>query len=282
MKQKEFCLRLKLQKGITNKEMHLVVEQLGYDQLEITFDLIQELDISSKLRHKILQAMKNSALDQCIERIMMQCEVITIFDNIYPSQLREIYSPPIILFARGDLKLLQKRITVVVGSRYPTSYSSFVLKNLIPKLIQQDIVIASGLARGVDALAHRETLKNEGKTIAVIGNGLNYFYPNQNQKLQEKIMKQGLVLSEYLPDTPPLPFRFVERNRVLAGLCENVIVTEAKKKSGSLITANYALEANRNIFAVPGPLSSNLSEGPNELIAAGAYPILKDDFEITL
>lgn len=279
MKQKEFCLRLKLQKNISNKEIHHFIRHLDYEQQEITFDLIEEIDISSNLRRKILQAMKNTALNICIERILMQCEVITIFDKIYPSQLREIYNPPIILFARGNLDLLQEKITVIVGSRYPTSYSLFVLEKLIPNLLEEDMVIASGLARGVDALAHSETLKNGGKTIAVIGNGLNYFYPKQNQNLQVNIMNQGLVLSEYLPDTPPLPFRFVERNRILAGLCENIIITEAKKKSGSLITANYALEANRNIFAVPGPLSSSLSEGPNELIAAGAYPILREDFK---
>lgn len=282
MKQKEFCLRLKLQRNISNKEIYHIIEQLDFIQEEITFDIINELDISSELHYKLVQAMKSSALDTCIERILMQCEIITIFDEIYPVQLREIYHPPVILFARGDLRLLQKQITVIVGSRYPTEYSTFVLKNLIPNLVKQDMVIASGLARGVDALAHTQTLKNGGKTIAVIGNGLNYFYPKQNQNLQLNIMNQGLILSEYLPDTPPLPFRFVERNRILAGLCKNVIVTEAKKKSGSLITANYALEANRNIFAVPGPLSSPLSEGPNDLIAAGAYPILKDDFEISL
>lgn len=282
MKQKEFCLRLKLQKNIANKEIYYLIDQLDFVQEDITFDIINELDISSELHYKVVQAMKNSALNSCIDRILMQCEIITIFDKLYPAQLREIYHPPIILFARGDLNLLRRKITVIVGSRYPTEYSTFVLENLIPNLVKQDIVIASGLARGVDALAHTKTLKNGGKTIAVIGNGLNYFYPKQNQDLQLNIMNQGLILSEYLPDTPPLPFRFVERNRILAGLCENVIITEAKKKSGSLITANYALEANRNIFAVPGPLSSPLSEGPNELIAAGAYPILKDDFEIPL
>ena len=282
MNQKEFCLRLKLEKGITAKHHLELIQKLGYKNQEITFDLINELELSSELRKKVLHAMKNKNLNHCIERILFQCEVITIFDELYPNQLREIYHPPLVLFARGNLQLLKEKITVIVGSRYPTSYSEQILKELIPQLINQKMVIASGLARGVDGIAHRQTLANNGKTIAVIGNGLNYFYPQSNQTLQTNIMKKGLIISEYLPDTPPLPFRFVERNRILAGLCENVIITEAKKKSGSLITANYALEANRNIFAVPGPISSSLSEGPNALIAAGAYPILKDDLMMRL
>ncbi|QNQ80473.1 DNA-processing protein DprA [Lactobacillus sp. PV034] len=282
MNQKEFCLRLKLEKGITARNRQEIIQKLGFQQQEITFDLIQELGLSSELCNKVFHAMKNVQLNQCVERILFQCEVITFFDQLYPEQLREIYNPPIVLFARGNIRLLKKKITVIVGSRYPSKYSSYILKQLVPELVKQDVVIASGLARGVDGIAHRETLANNGKTIAVIGNGLNYFYPQSNQNLQQEIMKNGLVISEYLPDTPPLPFRFVERNRILAGLCENVIVTEAKKKSGSLITANYALEANRNIFAVPGPVSSPLSEGPNALIAAGAYPILKEDLLTTL
>lgn len=279
MNQKEFCLRLKLQKGLGYASMKKVIDLLGYQEEEITFDLIHELELSSELHNKVINAMLNDNFKRCIERILLQCEVITIFDSLYPEKLKETFDPPIVLFARGDLSLLKKKITVVVGSRIPTTYSQFVLERLIPNLVSQDFVIASGLAKGVDAIAHRETLKCQGKTIAVVGNGLNHFYPQQNKNLQTEISQKGLLLSEYLPDTPPLPFRFPERNRILAGLSENVIVTEAKEKSGSLITANLALEANRNIFAVPGPLSSPLSAGPNYLIAAGAMPIVNDDFE---
>ncbi len=109
------------------------------------------------------------------------------------------------------------------------NYNRFVLKQLIPQLIEQDFVIASGLARGVDGIAHQETLKNNGKTIAIVGNGLNHFYPQENKELQEEIVAKGLLISEYLPDTPPRPYRFPERNRILAGLSKNIIVTEARK-----------------------------------------------------
>jgi len=158
--------------------------------------------------------MKNDKFNSWIERIELQCDVITIFDTIYPNALREMYNAPTLLFTRGDLSLLKKEITVIVGARQPTNYSRFVLKQLIPQLIQQDFVIASGLARGVDGIAHQETLKNHGKTIAVIGNGLNHFYPQENKMLQEEIMANGLLISEYLPDTPPRPYRFPDRNRI--------------------------------------------------------------------
>lgn len=193
--------------------------------------------------------------------------------------MRQIYQPPLILFAQGDISLLNKEITTIVGSRYPTKYSKDVITRIMPGLVEQNIVIASGLARGVDALAHSAALKNNGKTIAVVGNGLNHFYPRENYDLQNQIKQKGLIISEYLPDTPPRPYRFPERNRILAGLSKSVIVTEAKKKSGSLITASIALQENRDIYAVPGPITSSLSAGPNQLIEVGAMPIVDFKFK---
>ena len=177
------------------------------------------------------------------------------------------------------MSLLKKDIVTIVGSRYPTRYSRDVINRLVPNLLDQNKVIASGLARGVDALAHEATLKNEGRTIAVVGNGLNHSYPTENYSLQEQIKNNGLIISEYLPDTPPRPYRFPERNRILAGLSESIIVTEAKEKSGSLITASLGLQENRDIYAVPGPITSKLSAGPNQLIEAGATPIVDFKFK---
>uniref|UniRef100_UPI00260D29F7 DNA-processing protein DprA n=1 Tax=uncultured Lactobacillus sp. TaxID=153152 RepID=UPI00260D29F7 len=191
-----------------------IIDQIGYYEEEINFDLISELELSSDLRNKIFNAMTDERFEKCIERILLQCEVITIFDPIYPAKLKETFDPPIVLFARGNLELLKKNVTVIVGSRNPTQYSRQVLRQLVPNIVNQGFVIASGLAKGVDAIAHEETLKSQGNTIAVVGNGLNYFYPRQNQELQKEIIKRGLLLSEYLPDTPPLPFRFSERNLI--------------------------------------------------------------------
>lgn len=271
MKITNFLLRLKLQNGIGYVKMLQIASQLPTS--EVNPEIIKQMDLPSKLIKSALTAFYNQQAEAKIVRIKKQCQIISFFDQMYPQKLREIYRPPLILFAQGNLKLLQENVITIVGSRQATDYSQLVLNKIVPQLVKSNFVIASGLAMGVDVMAHSVTLNNGGKTIAVIGNGLNHFYPERNSQIQRQIINEGLVLSEYLPDTPPRPFRFPERNRILAGIADSVIVTEAKEKSGSLITANIALQENRNIYAVPGPINSQLSTGPNKLIEAGATPI---------
>lgn len=271
MKITNFLLRLKLQNGIGYVKMLQIASQLPTS--EVNPEIIKQMDLPSKLIKSALTAFYDQQAEAKITRIKKQCQIISFFDQVYPQKLREIYRPPLILFAQGNLKLLQENVITIVGSRQATDYSQLVLNKIVPQLVKSNFVIASGLAMGVDVMAHSVTLNNGGKTIAVIGNGLNHFYPERNSQIQRQIINEGLVLSEYLPDTPPRPFRFPERNRILAGIADSVIVTEAKEKSGSLITANIALQENRNIYAVPGPINSQLSIGPNKLIAAGATPI---------
>lgn len=271
MKITNFLLRLKLQNGIGYVKMLQIASQLPTS--EVNPEIIKQMDLPSKLTKSALTAFYDQQAEAKITRIKKQCQIISFFDQVYPQKLREIYRPPLILFAQGNLKLLQENVITIVGSRQATDYSQLVLNKIVPQLVKSNFVIASGLAMGVDVMAHSATLNNGGKTIAVIGNGLNHFYPERNSQIQRQIINEGLVLSEYLPDTPPRPFRFPERNRILAGIANSVIVTEAKEKSGSLITANIALQENRNIYAVPGPINSQLSIGPNKLIAAGATPI---------
>ncbi|WP_279081237.1 DNA-processing protein DprA [Lactobacillus apis] len=271
MKITNFLLRLKLQNGIGYVKMLQIASQLPTS--EVNPEIIKQMDLPSKLIKSALTAFYDQQAEAKITRIKKQCQIISFFDQVYPQKLREIYRPPLILFAQGNLKLLQENVITIVGSRQATDYSRLVLNKIVPQLIKSNFVIASGLAMGVDVMAHSATLNNGGKTIAVIGNGLNHFYPERNSQIQRQIINEGLVLSEYLPDTPPRPFRFPERNRILAGIADSVIVTEAKEKSGSLITANIALQENRNIYAVPGPINSQLSIGPNKLIKAGATPI---------
>lgn len=271
MKITNFLLRLKLQNGIGYVKMLQIASQLPTS--EVNPEIIKQMDLPSKLIKSALTAFYDQQAEAKITRIKKQCQIISFFDQMYPQKLREIYRPPLILFAQGNLKLLQENVITIVGSRQATDYSQLVLNKIVPQLVKSNFVIASGLAMGVDVMAHSATLNNGGKTIAVIGNGLNHFYPERNSQIQRQIINEGLVLSEYLPDTPPRPFRFPERNRILAGIADSVIVTEAKEKSGSLITANIALQENRNIYAVPGPINSQLSDGPNKLIAAGATPI---------
>lgn len=276
MNKTDFLLRLKLQKGVGYVKMLQISAQL--DMEEIDPIALNALDLPLNLREICLKAYRDDRAEMAVERIKQQCQIISFFDNEYPEKLRQIYQPPLILFAKGNIKLLQNKIVTIVGSRMATGYSQRVIEKIVPNLLADNLTIASGLAKGVDSLAHRETLKYNGNTIAVVGNGLNHFYPIQNHFLQDQIEKRGLIISEYLPDTPPRPFRFPQRNRILAGLSESVIVTEAKEKSGSLITANLALQENRDVYAVPGPITSSLSEGPNRLIEAGATPII--DFEL--
>ena len=271
MKITNFLLRLKLQNGIGYVKMLQIASQLPTS--EVNPEIIKQMDLPSELIKSALTAFYNQQAEAKIVQIKKQCQIISFFDQMYPQKLREIYRPPLILFAQGNLKLLQENVITIVGSRQATDYSQLVLNKIVPQLVKSNFVIASGLAMGVDVMAHSATLNNGGKTIAVIGNGLNHFYPERNSQIQRQIINEGLVLSEYLPDTPPRPFRFPERNRILAGIADSVIVTEAKEKSGSLITANIALQENRNIYAVPGPINSQLSAGPNKLIEAGATPI---------
>ena len=204
-------------------------------------------------------------------------KVITILDGGYPQRLKEIYLPPIVLFYRGNLSLINQRAVAVVGSRDHSKYAKDCIREIIPALVKDDIVVISGLARGVDTLAHEETLKANGSTIAVIGSGLDVVYPLENSKLYDVIAKKGLILSEYPLQSRPLKFHFPYRNRIIAGLSHGVCVIEAKEKSGSLITANLALSENREVFAVPGSIFSIHSKGTNSLIEAGACLVSSGD-----
>ena len=194
-------------------------------------------------------------------------------DALYPKRLKEIYLPPIVLFYKGRLELFNRLSIGIVGARNHTPYSKEALEYLLPDILERKVSIISGLARGVDSLAHQLTLELNGETIAVIGNGINICYPKENQSLYDAIGKKGLILSEYPLDSPPLKFHFPYRNRIIAGLSHGLCVIEAKMHSGSLITANVALSENRQVFALPGNITSEYSKGTNELITAGAFPI---------
>ncbi len=205
---------------------------------------------------------------------------ITWRENNYPDLLKELPDPPPILYYRGDweaaIKPKQRRLAIV-GSRQPSAYATKIIKELMPTLSAAGIVIVSGLALGVDALAHQATLDNQGKTLAVLGSGLSTvnIYPRANRLLAESIIKAGgLLISEFPPNIPPLKQNFPQRNRIIAGLCQATLVIEAKGKSGALITANHCLEQNREVLAAPGNIFSALSTGPNNLIKMGAKPIL--------
>ena len=190
----------------------------------------------------------------------------------FPAPLKEIPDPPVGIFYIGTLPADEHKIAVI-GSRKCSEYGLLAARLLSRPLAQAGVVIVSGMARGVDSMAHRGALQGGGKTIAVLGCGVDICYPAENKALREEIINNGCVLSEYPPGTTPLPAFFPARNRIISGLSQGVIVAEAGKKSGTLITVDQAIEQGREVFAVPGNISSRLSEGTNQLIREGATPV---------
>jgi DNA processing protein len=195
---------------------------------------------------------------------------ITIDDKEYPESLKTIKYAPYGLFYRGNLKLFNNRIVAIVGSRSCTTYGMEVTKLLTKELNSYNITIISGGARGVDSVAHSTALKENGKTIVVLGSGIDVVYPSQNRVLFNEVAKEGLILSEFIPGTKPLSYNFPRRNRIISALSELVIVVEASDRSGSLITAGYAIEQGRDVMAVPGSIFYKGSSGCNKLIRDGA------------
>ena len=199
--------------------------------------------------------------------------VITILDENYPKLLKEIYSPPQLLFYRGQLPSDDEFLLAIVGTRKPSSYGQHVTKTLARELAQSGLTIISGLALGIDSLAHSAALEGSGKTLAVLGCGLERanVYPASNRYLGEKIAAQGgCLISEHPLGTPPLKHHFPRRNRIISGISLGTLVVEAPLKSGALLTAQLALEQNREVFAVPGNITSAYSAGANNLIKMGA------------
>lgn len=201
----------------------------------------------------------------------IEARAITLFDEDYPRLLREIHDPPLVLYVRGELKRACAQPAIaVVGSRRASTYGRNAAEMLAGELATRGITIVSGLARGIDTCAHRAALQAGGMTVAVMASGLDIIYPKENAPLAQEIVKQGALVTELPPATPPLARHFPFRNRIISGLCQGVLVVEAAERSGSLITARLALEQNREVFAVPGQISSAGSFGPNYLIKDGA------------
>lgn len=199
--------------------------------------------------------------------------IITIGDDEYPDSLRNIPDPPYGLFYKGNINLLKDRIIAIIGSRNCSQYGIEVTKLLTKEIISYNITIISGGAKGIDSVAHKTVLESGKNTIVVLGCGIDVCYPSQNRSLFNKIEEVGLILSEFPPGTKPYSYNFPRRNRIISGLSEAVIVTEASKKSGSLITAGYALDQGKDVLVVPGSIFSSGYSGCNLLIKEGAIMI---------
>jgi len=249
-----------------------------FGNLELAYKASREDLLRAKVEERIVDEFllwrQTFDLAKCLERLVKEeIKYVTILDKDYPPLLLEVYDPPPILYYRGSLDCKNYFPLAIVGARKYSPYSEKVINELIPTLVANNFMIISGLARGVDSLAHRATLLTSGKTWAVLGSGLDWksIYPPENVGLVKEIVAAGgAVFSEFPLGTAPLPTNFPLRNRIVSGMSKGVLVIEARQKSGALITANFALDQNREVLAVPGNIFSEVSVGPNELIKNGA------------
>lgn len=243
---------------LTQKERHAIFTKEALDPLIKKWNQIKK-ENPQKTNNQI-----QSVINQ-------EIQIITINSPGYPALLKEIYDPPLCLFVKGSLRNNIPFLSIV-GTRKPSEYGKFITKEFT-KIAAEHYGIISGLAHGIDSIAHETTLEQSGYTVAVIAHGHNQ-HSNRGKRLADQILKQGgAIISEHIPEIPPEKFRFPIRNRIIAGIAQYTLVPEATKKSGTRITAAIALRENREILAIPGPITQKQSEGTNELIAQGAHCI---------
>jgi DNA processing protein len=231
--------------------------------------------LSSKLIEAFLQVRAGVSLDQVWDQIQTQgIGVLTWDDADYPRRLKEIDQPPPVLYVRGALLPEDEWAVAIVGTRRITPYGRQVCEDIAGMLARNGVAVVSGLARGVDAVAHQAALNAGGRTIAVLGSGVDRIYPPEHRRLAGRIIERGALISDYAPGTPPEGVNFPPRNRIISGLSLAVIVVEAGERSGALITAEFAADQGREVFAVPGNIRAPQSMGTNRLIQQGARPLL--------
>ena len=215
----------------------------------------------------LLNKSAGKNLDQIIEGYKRDnIQIITICDDRYPEILKQVENPPYCLYCKGNIDLLNSKCIAVVGSRKISDYGKVVTAMFCKEFVRAGLTVVSGMALGVDAVAHNTVLENQGATIAVMAGGFNHIYPSANWGLYKQICQTGLVVTEYPPNAEPVAYNFPVRNRIIAGLSQGVLITEAGLKSGALHTKNYAVDCGREVFAIPGKITSSESEGTNSII----------------
>ncbi len=278
MEQKRYWIGINLVKGIGAVRFQGLLNYFGNAEAAwyATPEALREAGLSAAIIQRFIKTRESVSLQEVWEEIVSQnINVMTWDDAAYPARLREISQPPPILYLRGEITTEDAWAVAIVGTRRVTAYGRQVTEEVATFLAQNGITVVSGLARGVDAIAHQAALKAGGRTIAVLGSGVNRIYPPEHRNLAEQIAQSGAVISDYAPNTPPEGSNFPPRNRIISGLSLATIVIEAGKTSGALITADFALEQGREIFALPGNIFAPQSKGPNKLIQKGAHPLLR-------
>lgn len=252
-----------------------LIQIIGTPQkiFNLTERQLKDYTNSEEVIRKIINIEKKKEAEKILRKAEKEnVKLITMMNKEYPKNLQRLYDKPILLYAKGNIKLLNssKKISIV-GSRNCSEYGKIVTQKMSYMLAKKDYTIVSGMAKGIDGYAHKGALAAQGNTIAILGSGVNYVYPEENRRLYNKILeKNGLILSEYGIDTKPIPEYFPARNRIISGLSDKILITEASKKSGTMITVNFAIEQGKTVYAVPGNITSARSEGTNELIKDGA------------
>ncbi|WNB90414.1 DNA-processing protein DprA [Bacillus sp. NEB1478] len=239
-------------------------------------EIMLDLGLSEQIAKRLYRHMNHQSINYIMKELKKySISAVTFLDDDYPVSLRSIFDPPWVLYCKGDIRLLKKKnILSVVGTRTPSYQGRDALKKVILPLIQESWVMVSGLAKGIDTFAHELCIKNDSLTAAVLGSGLECIYPKENHKLAEQISNKGILLSEFPPKTQPKRWHFPLRNRIISGLSKATLVAEARTKSGSLITADQALEQGRDVFAIPGSILQECSAGTNYLIQNGAKLVM--------
>lgn len=256
---------------LPNKKQEMILQTLKDFSVSMVLKDSRVSDIlSAEEFHKLVCAYDEQMLNCAIENMEKDgIKILTIFSEDYPKKLVDLPDRPLILYAKGDLSLLEEKSLGVVGTRMPSNYGRMVAEKFVDKLARSGLVIVSGLCYGIDEIAHRKTLDAGGKTIAVVGSGFNNIYPASNTSLSKEIQEKGLLISEYPPSFKPKRYTFPRRNRIVAGITDGILIVEAAFKSGTIHTKEYALEYGKDIFAVPGNVTSVKSELTNHLIKSG-------------
>lgn len=275
---KRYWVGFSLIKGIGAVRFQALLRTFGEARAawEAPISALQQAGLSSRLIENLIQLRSTNALERVWEQVQsLGITVLTWEDENYPRLLKEIEQPPPVLYVRGELSPEDERSVAVVGTRRVTSYGRRVAEDIADALARNGVTVISGLARGVDAIAHQAALEAGGRTLAVMGCGLDTIYPPENRRLAERILERGAWISDYPPATPPEGSNFPPRNRIISGLSLAVVIVEAGEKSGALITAAFAADQGREVFAVPGYITAPQSRGTNRLIRDGAHPLLE-------
>ena len=267
-------IALRLTPGIGNVACKNLLEAFGTPERIFAAPaekLAEIAGISSKSIAALRSSSKNPEIEPQLEKLAgSNIRVVTYNEPEYPQTLKNIYDPPPLLYMRGTLEPEDYSAIAIVGSRRASDYGLRAASDISRELARSGLTIVSGMAAGIDSAAHRAALAVKGRTIAVLGCGVDVCYPAENRRLYDEIARTGAIVSEYAPGTEPDSYHFPARNRIISGLARGILVVEAGPKSGSLITARLALEQGRDVFAVPGSIYSYKTKGANQLIRSGA------------